>query len=395
MNPFPTRSAAAGLALLLSGFFPPAHAAPSPAAAEPRPPAVTVVAAIRGPIAQTVLVTGTLVPREEVLVSPQIDGLAITEILAEEGDRVAAHQVLAKLSRETLDTSLAQNAAQIARARAAIVQAQGAIAEAEANRVQADAAFARTRDLVTSGTASRETYDQRQASAQTGVARVAAAQAALQVANADLGLALAQRDELAVRLARTDITAPVGGIVSRRTARLGAVVAMAGDPLFRIISDGAVELEGEVPEGELGKLRPGQGAVVASAASPATPGRVRLVAPEVNRTTRLGRVRIAIDAVGKGQGAPLGIGGFARAVVEVARHEGVLVPLSAVQFDTDGPHVQVVHDGKVETRKVSVGLRAERLAEIGAGLAEGEEVVSLAGTFVRGGDRVSAIRAAK
>jgi RND family efflux transporter MFP subunit len=361
--------------------------AAAPALVEPRPPAVTVVSAATGTIAETVLVTGTLVAREEVLVSPQIEGLAITDIRAEEGDTVQPRQILATLSRESLDTSMAQNAAQIARAKAAIAQAQGSITEAQANRAQSDAAFARTRDLVGSGAASRETYDIRQAGAQTAVARVAAAQAALEVANADLALAQAQRQEIAVRLARTDITAPVGGVVSRRTARLGAVVSMAGDPLFRIISDGAIELEGDVPEGSLGRLRPGQPARIDAADAPDRPGRVRLVSPEVNRTSRLGRVRIAIE------GGGVSIGGFARALVEVARHDGVLVPLSAVLFDTDGPHVQVVRDGVVETRRVTVGLRAERQAEITKGLAEGESVVSLAGTFVRDGDRVTPVPA--
>ncbi len=98
-------------------------------------------------------------PREEVLVSQQIDGLAITAIEAEEGDRVAAGQVLARLSHDALDASLAQNTAQRARADAAVAQAQNAIAEAQASRTQADAAFARARDLVASGATSRETFD--------------------------------------------------------------------------------------------------------------------------------------------------------------------------------------------------------------------------------------------
>ena len=60
------------------------------AAPEPQPPAITVVRAAQGALAETVLVTGTLVLRVEVLVSPQIDGLAITAIAAGEGDRAAA-----------------------------------------------------------------------------------------------------------------------------------------------------------------------------------------------------------------------------------------------------------------------------------------------------------------
>ena len=115
------------------------------AAPDSAPPAVTVTQASAGTLAETILVTGTLVAREEVLVSPQIDQLAITSIAVEEGDRVAAGQVLATLSHDALDASLAQNAAQQARADAAIAQAQNSIAEAQASRTQADAAYARAK----------------------------------------------------------------------------------------------------------------------------------------------------------------------------------------------------------------------------------------------------------
>ena len=56
-----------------------------------------------------------------------------------------------------------------------------------------------------------------------------------------------------------------------------------------------------------------------------------------------------------------------------------------------GPVVQVVRDGVVETRGVTVGLRNGRSAEISRGLAPGEQVVSVSGTFIRGGDRVTPV----
>jgi len=364
----------------------PAHAAPAPTA-EPRPPSVTVVSATTGPIAETAILTGTLVPREEVLVSPQIEGLALTEILAEEGDSVAAGQVLARLSRDVLDASVAQNAAQVARSDAAIAQARSSINEAQATRVQVDLALARTRDLLSHGNAAREVFEQRQAAAQTAAARLDLSNNALRAAEADRAYADAQRRELLIRLARTELRAPVAGIVSRRVARLGAVVTGAGDPLFRIIQDGAVELEADVPETSLAKLRPGQPARI-DTASGTRAGHVRLVSPEVNRATRLGRVRVAVDGDG-----PLVIGSFARAGVEVARRDGVLALLSAVLFQPDGAVVQVVKDGLVETRHVQVGLRNGSLAEIQDGLRAGEAVVSVSGTFIRDGDRVIAVSA--
>lgn len=374
------------LALLLVLSAP--WAGPARALAEdgPRPPTVTVVAAKRGTLAERLGVTGTLVAREEALVTPQVEGLAVTEILAEEGDLVAAGQVLARLSRAQLDTAMAQNTAQIARAQAAIAQAQGGIAEAEANRVQADAALVRARELAGTGTASRETLDQRRMAADVAAARVTAAGAALRAAEADRALALAQRDELAVRIARTELRAPVAGRISRRTARLGAVVGAAGDALFRIVEDGAVELDAQVPEIFLARLRPGQPATVVPAGQGQRTGRVRLVAPEVDRATRLGRVRIALDS-----SDGLVIGSFARGAVETARREGVIVPLSSVLFEPAGARVQVVADGRVETRAVEIGLRTEGRVEIAAGLAPGESVIAVSGSFVRDGDRVSAV----
>lgn len=353
-------------------------------AAEPKPPAVTVTTAIQGPIAESAVLTGTLVAREEVLVSPQIEGLAITEILAEEGDRVEAGQVLARLSHDVLDAGIAQNTAQISRTEAAIAQAQNLIVESQANRQQSELALARTRALVLTGNASREVLEQRQASAQMTGARTDSASNALRAAQADQALAIAQRQELLVRLARTELKSPVAGLVSRRVARLGAVAMGAGDPLFRIIQDGTVELEADVPEALLSRLRPGQEARVDTAGG-ARDGEVRLVAAEVNRSSRLGRVRVTV----KGQG--LVIGGFARATVETARHDGVLTPLSAVLFQPSGPVVQVVRDGVVETRKIQVGLRNATDAEVTSGLGAGEEVVTVSGTFVRGGDRVTAV----
>jgi RND family efflux transporter MFP subunit len=348
-------------AALLAVAVSPAARAADVAATAVRPPSVTIARAERAPITETASVTGTLVPREEILVSPQVDSLAITQILVEEGDTVRAGQVLA------------QTTAQLARD-------QAAIAQAEATRIQADAALARAQNLIKTATASRETFDTRQAAALTAAAQVASARA-------DLAFAQAQRQELAVRIAHTDITAPVGGVISRRIARLGSVVSMSADPLFRIISDGAIELEADVPESVLARLRPGQSASLEMAAGVTRTGTIRLVSPEMNRASRLGRIRIAISGPPDG----LVLGGFGRAVISTASHSGVVVPLSAVQFQANGPQVQVVRNGIVQTRAVTIGLRAEGRAEILHGVADGEAVVALAGTFVRDGDHVTPI----
>jgi len=129
-----------------------------------------VTSAKRDEIVQSVVVSGSMIARDEVMVTPEIDGFVITELLAEEGDRVAAGQVLARLSRVSLDVQRSQNDAQIQRAEAGVDQAKAQIVEAEANLVQANNAFDRTKALRDSGNASVETYDLRATAARADMA---------------------------------------------------------------------------------------------------------------------------------------------------------------------------------------------------------------------------------
>jgi HlyD family secretion protein len=354
----------------------------------PRPPSVTVAEAVAGTLTERVIVTGDLVPKEEIVVTPEIDGLATVEILAEEGDRVEQGQVLARLSRDTIDVAIAQSDAQIARARASMAQARTQIVQSQATLKQAQNSFERAERLRKTGTASVETYETREAEALVAQAQVAAAEEQLALAEADLALAEAQKREQMVRLGRTEIKAPTAGVVSRREARLGAVVSMAGTPMFRIIEDGEVELEADVAEMTLAKLRLGQKATVFPAGyAGGLPGEVRLISPEVDRDTRLGQVRVAVE-----EAEGLAIGAFAYASIETATRDGVLIPLSAVLYGTGGsPQVQVVEDAIVVTRPVTLGLVADGRALITDGLAAGDQVVAVSGTFLRPGDRISPV----
>jgi HlyD family secretion protein len=351
-------------------------------------PRVTVVPAKTTTMTDTIIVNGTLVARDEVLVVARNEGQAIEHVLVEEGDQVKEGQVLAKLVRDRLQAAIAQNDAQQARAEASLAAAKSQIAEADAARVQAQASFQRTRTLRDDGFASAETFDQRQATARQTTARLSAAKEQQRLAEADIQLAEAQRKDLDIQMERADIKAPAGGIVSRKTAKLGAVASAAGDPLFRIIRDGLIELEAEVAETVLARLKPGMKVVIRPAGSETdVEGTIRLVSPEISRTSRLGRIRVVPAA-----SSNLMLGAYARGVVEMVRREGIAVPLSAVQFTQDGARLQVIAEGVVKTREVSVGIRAGSLVEIQKGLAAGEQVVSIAGAFLRDGDRVTPIK---
>jgi HlyD family secretion protein len=364
--------------------------APPPAAAT-EGPAVSVVAVAKDAFVQNVLVTGSLIARLEVLVSPQIDGYRITELLVDEGERVTEGQVLARLDRSRLDAQLAQLEAQRTRADAAIAQARSTIAQAQATQKQAEAAFERARDLVKTGATSQATFDEREAAARTAAAAFAAASDGLRVSEADKTAIEAQIREAQLKVGYTEIRAPVEGVISRRSVRLGQVaLATVGDPLFRIIAKGEVEMAAEVPEIYLPKMKQGMPARIEVAGLPERKGTIRLISPEVEQSTRLGRVRIFI-----GDDSELRIGTFARAVIEVAKSDGLGVPSSAILNQNDSQTVQVVKDGKVESRAVRTGLVSHGNTEIVDGLAEGELVVLRSGTLLRDGDAVRPVMAAK
>ncbi len=272
---------------------------------------------------------------------------------------------------------------------AAIAQAKSQIAEAVATEVEAKAALDRSASLKEKGFAADATLDQRRSAADAATARRAAAEQGLAAAEADKALTEAQRRELELRLAKTEIKAPTAGIVLARNARIGAVVSGAGEPLFRIAEDGAVELEAEVPETALARIAVGQTAAIHVAGSSAViPGTVRLVAPRIDAASRLGRVRIALPA-----DAAVNVGAFARATIEIARHDGVALPQSAVVTIAGKPTAQVVVNGRIETRNLETGISGEGLVEVRSGVKEGEEVVLRAGTFVRDGDQVTPVAA--
>ncbi len=381
MSSFRMLAAAAALSVL-------GPAGLSAQSAPPAAPAVTVVQAAERELTEQTIVTGTLVPRHEILVSPEIEGFRIAEVLAEEGDLVEKGQVLARLTRDVLETQLAQNDAQRARAEAGVAQARSQIVQAEAAHFEAQQALERARALMKSGNTTEAVLEQRIAAARTAEGRLSAARDGLRMAEAERTAAEAQRREIEWRLSRTEVRTPAAGIVSRKTARVGATASAAGEPLFRIIAQGEIELEGEVPETEMPRLKEGASAEVRVTAQEVVTGRVRNLFPEVDRATRLGKVRIALP-----KHPALRIGAFAQGTIEVARSTGVAVPTSAVLYAPEGPRVMAVVNDRVELRRVRTGLAAGSFVEIVEGLKAGEWVVARAGSFLRDGDIVRPVPA--
>lgn len=352
------------------------------------PPAVTVVKVSPAAFAETVTITGTLVAREEIMVAPEIEGLRVVELTADEGDRVKKGQILARLVSESLDAQMAQNDANLARSTAAIAQARSAIVQAEARVVEAKNAYERAKPLKNSGYLAPSTYDQRESASRTADSQLISAQDGLTLAQAERAQIEAQRRELAWKRANTEVKAPADGVIGKRNARVGGIAAGASEAMFRIIARGEIELDAEVPEAQLAKVKEAQVARVSVAGTDDVPGKVRLISPEIDKVTRLGRVRIFL-----GDNRALRVGAFGRGTIETAKSNGLAVPVSAVVYNLDSTTVQVVANGIVETRRIKAGLSADGLVEVRDGLAEGDLVVTRAGTFLRNGDTVRPVLA--
>lgn len=395
----PARSTASRIAISAALILGAGAVAPSAIAAEPAkaPEAaraaalsVTVVKPRPDTLTDTLLVTGSVKPREEIEVGPEIEGYRLVEILAEAGDRVQKGQVLARLSRDVLETQLAQNTASAAKARAAIAQQQAALDQAIAQETEANSAVERTRQLSKTGTSSQEQLEQRERAAKVATAQVAAARETLIAAQAEAVFVKAQRDELDVKLKRTDVRAPASGLVLSREAKLGAIaLSTRAAPLFRIAEDGAMDLDADVPEGAMPRMKDGLSVqVVPAGFDEPIGGKVRLISAEVDRASRLGKVKIALP-----DDPRLKSGAYGRAVIALGEVKGLSLPQSAVMFDAEGAYVLTVTDGIVGIQRITPGLKKDGRILVTEGLSPEADVVARAGSFLRDGDRVTPVRA--
>jgi HlyD family secretion protein len=353
----------------------------------PAPPSISVLTAEKKPIAEELNVTGSFAAGELVLVSPEIEGLSVTEFLAEEGDQVKKGQVLARLNAATIDIQVQQTKASLARNDLAIDQAKNQIEQAQISSDKADADLERTKKLRTSGVATQQTFDQVQAAAELAHAQLSAAKLVLEGAKTDrLGID-AQMANLQLNKSRAEIKAPVDGYISNRSVQIGGIASGQKTPMYQIVANGVVKLLAEIPESDLPRMKVGQRAsITINGFDKPIEGEVKLISPEVNQQTRIGIAHIAVTSDKR-----IPLGAFGRARISLAAADGVALPLTAVTFGDNGPTVQIIKDGRVQVRKVITGLVGTDNIEITDGVIPGEIFVARAGSFVRDGDAVTPV----
>jgi HlyD family secretion protein len=346
-------------------------------------PTVTTATVKKHELRAVVQVSGTVVPKEEVYVTPQLNGVQIRQVLVDVGDWVNAGDTLVKLRRDLYESQLSQANAETARARSSVGQARNQITSTEVQLATAEAELLRVKRLFQSGSVSQASYDTVLVHTASSRAAAASAQHGLAIAQASEDVALAQLDIAELNLKWTVITSLVTGIVGKRNAKVGSLTAIGSAPLLTIFQGGALELSAEVIETALGSLAPGDGSTIEVAGIGPLIATVRMVAPTVNDFTRLGDVRITLE-----NDKNMRAGLFGRGVIEIDKRMALALPVTAFLSDEDGTYVQTVEDGVVVRRAVIAGLIWQNLREVNEGLAGGETVIARAGAFFRDGDRV-------
>lgn len=337
----------------------PATAAPAPAdGAAPTPkPAMTVSVAkpTTDTLALQLQANGNIAAWQEASVGAELPGLRLATVNVNIGDAVRKGQVLATFARET-------TAAESLQGKASVMQAEAAFENAKAD---AD----RARSIQDTGALSQSQVAQYLTQEKVTRAQWEAAKASYAASQ--------------VRLGNTQVLAPDDGVISARTATVGAV-AGAGQELFRLVRQSRMEWHAEVTPAEVGRIKVGQKVDVTAASGLEVKGTVRAIAPTADPQTR--NVLVFADLP---RHAELKAGTFARGRFLLGESQALTVPAQAIVVRDGHNYVFVVGaDNKAGQRKVETGRRVGERVELLQGL-KAEEAVAVQGAgFLNDGDLV-------
>ncbi len=339
--------------------------APSAMADEKKPAAakpsltVTTVRPQKTSLPIRLTANGNVAAWQEAVISSESNGLRLSDVKVNVGDVVSKGQVLAVFAPETPQ-------AEVAQARAALMEAEAAAAEAKANANRA-------RSIEDTGALSAQQISQYTTAEATAKARAASAKAML--ASAEL------------RLRYTKVVAPDAGVISARSATVGAV-AGPGTELFRMIRQGRLEWRAEVTATDLRNVKVGGNAVIKAANGSELTGKVRMVAPTIDPQTRSALVYVDLPP-NNGKQAPFKAGMFATGQFELGASDALTVPQQAITVRDGFSYVfRLNQDQHVSQVKVQPGRRIADRIEVLSGLAPDAQVVAAGAGFLNDGDLV-------
>ncbi|MEP9349435.1 efflux RND transporter periplasmic adaptor subunit [Xanthobacter sp. KR7-225] len=355
-------------------------------------PATTLMSApvVRGDVEETVLASGTLKPAKLVAVGSQASG-RITAFKVKLGQTVKTGDLVAEIESVTQE-----NALRTAQAALANVRAQKA--EKEATLVLNEQTLARQRTMVAQKAVSQADFEEAEAQAKVTKAQLAALDA--QIIEAEIAVETARAN-----LGYTRITAPIDGTVLSLVAQEGQTVnATQTAPTIVILGQlDVMTVRAEISEADIVGVETGLPLwfTVVGAPDERYEGKLEFIEPapesiksdsSFSSTSSSSSSSSTSSSSSSSSAAIYYIGVFdvpnprlrlrtymtAEVHIVRGRAAGVLtVPTTAIERDGSGPFVRVLRsDGSVERRKVEVGLNDKVAAEIRAGLAEGERVVT-------------------
>ncbi len=270
----------------------------------------------------------------------------VVELLVEEGDRVKAGQILARLDGERLRLEMLS---------------------AKANLERAEKEYQRNRDLHERGLVSASMFE--------GL-------------KYDLDSLQATYDLKRLTFDYSRIRAPISGVVSSREIKPGENLTV-GQVAYRITETSELLAYLQIPQTELAKFDVGHTATVSVASMPGTRfvAEIIRISPTIDIDTGTFRATALIDNK-EGNLAP---GMFGRFTIAYEKHEGVMtIPAAALLDEDDETSVYVVQDGEVSRRQIEVGIEEDGQLEILNGLQDDDQVVVFGHSGLRNGSKVLA-----
>ncbi len=299
---------------------------------------------------------GNIAAWQEAIIGTEVNGLRLQEVLVNVGDSVKAGQVLATFATDTVS--------------AEIEQIKAAVAEAEANAKEAELNAQRAAEVSDSGALSAQKIDQYLSARKTAQAKLQAQRAALKIQE--------------LRLDKTQVRAPDAGVISARSATLGAVLPN-GQELFRLLRQNRLEWRAEVPASELVKIHLGGTVKIVLQDGSTLHGKVRSIAPTVNADTRLGLVYVDIPSSPAVKAGMFMSGEFLQ-----GEYQALTIPQQAlVARDGFNYIFRVDAEHRVSQEKVQVGRHHTQRVEIQSQLSPTDSVVVSGAGFLNNGDLIN------
>ena len=332
--------------------------------------------------------SGYVTARRQATVSAKITG-KVTEVLIEEGQRVAENAVLARLD----DT---EARAQLSLSQAQLVSSRSRLAEIEAMLSQAARDFVRQDDLFRRQLVSEQSLDAARAQRDMLRARLAAANEEIRVAQESVDVAKVQLDNTVIR-------APFAGVVVAKSAQPGEMISpiSAGGGFTRtgigtIVDMDSLEIQVDVNESFINRVAAGQKVEAMLNAYPdwKIPGDVIAIIPTADRTKATVKVRIAIKSKDPRIVPDMGVRvSFLEArpsgAAAAAPSAGVIVPLEAVRAEGKASGVVwVVAADTAQRRAVTLGSDIPGGRLVLSGVRDGERVILSPPEGLRDGDAV-------